>query len=63
MPEDEKIRLIKMFKSHKVNEKFTSDYVILNNSLFSSSFDILNLNYKKIFSSESFIIYKIKILN
>ena len=40
MPEDEKIRLIKMFKSHKVNEKFTSDYVILNNSLFSSSFDI-----------------------
>lgn len=62
MPEDEKKRLLKMFNDHQIDEKFASDLVILNNSLFERPIDLRNSDYKKIYYSKNFEIYR-KIIN
>ena len=58
MPEDEKKRLLKMFINHNLDESITSDYVFINKLLLGYNFKIKNLNYKKIYDTKNFDIYK-----
>ena len=58
MPEDEKIRLIKSFNNHIIDNNLLSDYVILNNSLLNVPLSIINDDYLEVYRSENFIFYK-----
>ncbi len=56
VPEDEKKRLLNLFKKHKINDKFLSDYVIIN---YSENYNLNDLkimsdNYLEIYSNSSY---------
>ena len=60
IPEDEKERLLNLFNKHKVQYKFTPDYLIINTSTISKSFVISNSEYDKVYSTENYKIYSRK---
>ncbi len=60
IPEDEKERLLNLFNKHKVQYKFTPDYLIINTSIISKSFVISNSEYDKVYSTENYKIYSRK---
>ena len=60
IPEDEKERLLNLFNKHKVQYKFTPDYLIINTSTISKSFVISNSGYDKVYSTENYKIYSRK---
>ena len=60
IPEDEKERLLNLFNKHKVQYKFTPDYLIINTSTISKSFLISNSEYDKVYSTENYKIYSRK---
>ena len=57
IPEDEKRRLLDLFTNHKVNIDLTADYIIINYSLISEYFEILNNEYTEIFSTKNYKVY------
>lgn len=57
IPEDEKMRLLDLFINHKVNNELTADYIIINYSLVSKYFEILNDDYDEIFSTKNYKVY------
>ena len=57
IPEDEKMRLLDLFINHKVNNDLTADYIIINYSLISKYFEILNDDYDEIFSTKNYKVY------
>ena len=58
IPEDEKKRLLSIFKKLKINQSLTPDYVVINNSNLSTKFLIYNKKYTKLLSLKSYDIYK-----
>ena len=57
IPEDEKRRLLDLFTNHKVDIDLTADYIIINYSLISEYFEILNNEYTEIFSTKNYKVY------
>ena len=57
IPEDEKRRLLDLFTNHKVDIDLTADYIIINYSLISEYFEILNNKYTEIFSTKNYKVY------
>jgi hypothetical protein len=57
MPEDEKKRLLDLFTNHEVDSNLTADYIIINYSLISEYFEILNNDYTEIFSTKKYKVY------
>ena len=57
IPEDEKKRLLDLFTNHKVDSDLTADYIIINYSLISEYFEILNNEYTEIFSTKNYKVY------
>jgi hypothetical protein len=57
IPEDEKRRLLDLFTNHKVDSDLTADYIIINYSLISEYFEILNNDYTEIFSTKNYKVY------
>ena len=57
MPEDEKKRLLDLFINHEVDSNLTADYIIINYSLISEYFEILNNDYTEIFSTKKYKVY------
>ena len=57
IPEDEKKRLLDLFTNHKVDIDLTADYIIINYSLISEYFEILNNEYTEIFSTKNYKVY------
>ena len=57
MPEDEKKRLLNLFRNHEVDSVLTADYIIINYSLISEYFEILNDDYTEIFSTKKYKVY------
>ena len=57
IPEDEKRRLLDLFTNHKVDSDLTADYIIINYSLISEYFEILNNEYTEIFSTKNYKVY------
>ena len=60
IPEDEKERLLDLFKNHKINTDLTADYIIINYSNISKHFEIKNDEYNIVFSSKNYKIYSKK---
>ena len=58
IPEDEKKRLLSIFKKLKINQSLTPDYVVINTSNLSTKFLIYNKKYTKLLSLKSYDIYK-----
>ena len=59
MPEDEKKRLISLFKEIKLNKKLFSDIVIINKQRSLGSFKIYNKKYSLVYSSNLYDIYNL----
>ena len=57
MPEDEKKRLLKIFRNHEIDNEILADYIIINYSKISKYFDILNKEYQEVFSTKNYKIY------
>ena len=57
IPEDEKRRILDLFINHKVDSDLTADYIIINYSLISEYFEILNNEYTEIFSTKNYKVY------
>lgn len=60
VPEDEKLRLLNLFKDHVVDQNLIADYVFINNSLFSDDLIILNDSYVSENRSQKYEIYRRK---
>ena len=60
VPEDEKLRLLNLFKNHVVDQNLIADYVFINNSLFSDDLIMLNDNYILENKSQKYEIYRRK---
>jgi len=57
IPEDEKKRLLKIFRNHEIDNEMLADYIIINYSKISKYFDVLNNEYEEVFSTENYKIY------
>ena len=62
IPEDEKERLLDLFKNHKINTDLTADYIIINYSNISKHFEIINDEYNIVFSSKNYTVYSKKLM-
>ena len=58
MPEDEKLRLLKKFKSLNLNSNILPDLIIIQTNINKKNNHIKNTNYKKIFSTKNFEIFE-----
>ena len=58
MPEDEKLRLLKKFKSLNLNSNILPDLIIIQTNINKKNNHIKNMNYKKIFSTKNFEIFE-----
>ena len=59
MPEDEKKKLIKLFKNIKIESSLTPDLIILNKTDNFYNFTIYNKKYKQVYSNEIYNVYRI----
>ena len=57
MPEDEKMRLISLFKKIKLDEKSFSDIVIINKKISPKNFKVYNKKYSLVYSNYLYDIY------
>lgn len=57
IPEDEKKRLLNLFLNHEVDNNLIPDYIIINYSSISDYFEILNNDYREIFSTKNYKVY------
>ena len=58
IPETEKERIINLYKNLKINIDLLPNYVVLNTSNLFNNFNIRNNNYKEIFKTKNFLVYK-----
>ena len=58
MPENEKERIINLYKKLKINKDLLPNYVVLNTSKLFKNFTIKNNKYREIFKTKNFLIYK-----
>ena len=58
IPETEKERIINLYKNLKINIDLLPNYVVLNTTNLFNNFNIRNNNYKEIFKTKNFLIYK-----
>ena len=58
MPENEKERIINLYKNLKINKDLLPNYVVLNTSKLFKNFTIKNNKYREIFKTKNFLIYK-----
>ena len=59
MPEDEKMKLIKLYDNIKLDEKLISDLVIINKKDKFENFKIHNTKYNLVYSSNVYDIFQI----
>jgi len=59
MPEDEKKKLIKLFKNIKIESSLTPDLIILNKTDNFYNFTIYNKKYNQVYSNEVYDVYRI----
>jgi len=58
IPETEKERIINLYKNLKINIDLLPNYVVLNTTNLFNNFNIRSNNYKEIFKTKNFLIYK-----
>ena len=58
IPENEKKRILNLYKNLKINLDLLPNYVVINNSKGFENFSIKNDKYKEIFKTKSYLLYK-----
>ena len=58
IPENEKKRILNLYKNLKINSDLLPNYVVINNSNGFENFSIKNDKYIEIFKTKSYLLYK-----